>query len=88
MAPAYEHDSSANLQTGPRIFEQHRELISGLKCSPKSIPCSYLYDPLGSELYDQVKAGAMPVKLCGLNAVHPLPHLLQCKSVAASMIQA
>ena len=33
----------------------HLDLLSGLRSSPKSVPCSYLYDAYGSELYDQVR---------------------------------
>jgi dimethylhistidine N-methyltransferase len=34
--------------------EEHAELLAGLQCSPKQIPCSYLYDDRGSELYNQI----------------------------------
>ncbi len=29
-------------------------LLAGLRGSPKTVPCSYLYDKKGSELYEQI----------------------------------
>lgn len=33
---------------------RHGDLVTGLKSTPKSVPCSYLYDAHGSALYDKV----------------------------------
>ena len=33
---------------------EHADLLAGLKCSPKQLPCSFLYDEKGSDLYNQV----------------------------------
>ena len=30
------------------------KLLAGLRSSPKTVPCSFLYDSRGSALYDQV----------------------------------
>ena len=32
----------------------HRDLVHGLSAQPKRIPCKYLYDQRGSELFDRI----------------------------------
>lgn len=53
MAPAFEPaPDSLNFQS--EVYEEHADLLIGLRSCPKTIPCSYLYDAAGSALYDQV----------------------------------
>ena len=33
---------------------EYTGLLSALRCSPKQLPCSFLYDARGSELYEQI----------------------------------
>lgn len=53
MAPAFEPaPDSLNFQS--EVYEEHADLLIGLRSCPKTIPCSYLYDAAGSALYDQI----------------------------------
>ena len=49
------HKSKSYTQDAKAPAEgEHADLLAGLKCSPKQLPCSFLYDEKGSELYNQV----------------------------------
>ena len=70
MAPLFELEHAPAEDGGASHFEaempsapsnnsplkEHSELVTGLTATPKSVPCSYLYDQLGSELYDKVRS--------------------------------
>ena len=40
----------------PADLEFARALVNGLGNDPKSIPCRFLYDKRGSELFEQINA--------------------------------
>ena len=62
MAPAaFNTTEDSTHETKHYMSEQREEksmaldgLLEGLQRSPKTVPCSYLYDAAGSELYNMV----------------------------------
>ena len=49
--------AAAGFPAGVKLQESaadHQSLLTGLSRSPKHLPCSYLYDGLGSKLYDDI----------------------------------
>ena len=42
------------LDLEPSLETFHLDVINGMSGSPKTIPCKYLYDERGSQLFDQI----------------------------------
>lgn len=49
-----DHASCTLLNQEPEAAEFYSEVVEGLRATPKYLPCKYLYDERGSQLFDEI----------------------------------
>jgi dimethylhistidine N-methyltransferase len=48
------HTSAVLLNLQPDMAQFLADVITGMQCSPKTLPCKYFYDERGSQLFDEI----------------------------------